>query len=127
MDYFYNHNSYYRAIGLDVGDSFAFVLFVGKFITNLNEWKKQFSIPGSFITDHNGCMISPEDLEMIITVRSCKRSRSLISDSTFIGGHGLVHLKTGTVGSMYARYGFNSAYKYKCIANEGCWDLCVRM
>lgn len=127
MDYFYNHNSYYRSIGVDVGDSLAFVLFVDEVVTNLDDWKKQFSIPGSFITDHNGNRVSPEDLEMIITVRSCKFPRSLISDSAFIGDHGLVHLKTGTVGRIFARYGISSAYKYKCVANEGCWDLCVRI
>lgn len=118
MQYFYYSSSGEKVfIGYDY-DGWAFFLCVDRF-PNLTEWKNKFADPSSCIKDSYNNDISPEEMEVIITMKigSVEFSNNIIESygpSVFKGSHTLVHVKIGcTVGTI------------RCVGNEDCWDLCL--
>ena len=95
----------------------AFLLCV-KEVPDLIAWKEKFKTPGSRIESSSGDVISPEEMEIIITMRNgspdvlCDALRRWVDLTE--GPHGLVRRAVGRTVS-------NS----ECIANEDCWDLCL--
>ena len=123
MDYFHHYKDRVRKIGVDVYPRMAFLLLAHE-VPNLVEWKKEFSIPGSWILDSHGNIVSPDEMEMIITVRSGEPSNHPFRDNIYIGTHGLRHRRVGMLGHVGYSFDHRDFY-YRCIANEDCWDLCV--
>ena len=103
-------------IGYSV-DAWAFCLVVNKY-TDLCAWKKAWEVPGSRIKDSNGKLISPDEIEMIITflegdAGTVREYLYSFRNTTFGDKHNLVHRNIGAVFSGYC-----------CVGNEDCWDLC---
>lgn len=98
---------------LVIGESeegYAFRLRVSKNIPDLEAWKVKWEIPGSRIYNYYNLLVSPEEMEMIITVRwfdgdDCDE---LDEDDIEIKSHYLIHSKIGCRG---------------CIKQEDSWDL----
>ena len=117
MQYYYIYNGQKTTIGYS-HDTWAFFLMINK-IPSLVEWKKHFAKPGSLIQDLDDYIISPDLMEMIITVRtgienSLRSNINWHRSKVFAGTHTLAHIMPGhCVGGV------------RCIANEDCWDLCV--
>ena len=91
-------------------DGYAFRLRVSTNIPDLEAWKAKWEIPGSRILNYYHDIISPEAMEMIITVRwfdgdDCDE---LDEDDIEIKSHYLIHSKIGFRG---------------CIKQEDSWDL----
>lgn len=102
----------------DDKDRWAFFLCVNKF-PNLVAWKEMFKIPGSIIKDEYGNVISPDDMEMIITMKNNPYQNIdnlLVSfhHRSFKGTHNLVHIIVG-----------ETVFECTCVRNEDCWDLCT--
>ena len=87
-------------------------------VPDLIAWKEKFKTPGSHIEDYFGNIISPEEMEIIITMRKGNPEYLNLALRCEIGvvegPHGLVRrvVRRTVPGS-------------KCIANEDCWDLCL--
>ena len=115
MQYWYYFNGEKLLIGYDY-NSWAFFLCVDR-IPSLAEWKNKFAEPGSYIKRNARRTISPEEMEVLITMRfgDNRTTADRIQEygtSVFEGSHTLVHIRVGhMVGIMH------------CAANEGCWDL----
>lgn len=93
-------------------DNWAFCLYVDN-VKDLPAWKEKFKIPGSRIENSSGDIVSPEEMEMIITFRRATAAYSG-QPSTIEGPHGLIRRRIG-----------REVPESKCIANEDCWDLCL--
>ena len=119
MLYYYIKDHEWITVGEHI-DNWAFSLIIDEF-PNLQAWKEAFRVRGAVITDESNTIISPDDMEAIITFRegNIVLARDYISkygDRVFQGPHNLVCARVGeTFGDL------------KCIANEGCWDLCVKV
>ena len=119
MRYYYYKTKSSRSILVgDDKDRWAFFLCVNKF-PNLVAWKEMFKIPGSIIKDELRKVISPDEMEMIITMKNNPYQNIdnlLISfhHRSFKGTHNLAHIIVG-----------ETVFTYTCIGNEDCWDLCT--
>lgn len=114
MKYHYHIKNEKFHIGESV-DEWAFSLVIDIF-PNLQAWKEAFRVPGAIIKDSNHKIISPDDMEMIITLREHQgRLENRFGERAFFGQHGLLCIKVGSV-----------LGGYRCVANEGCWDLVTR-
>lgn len=114
--YYFDKNDTMFCIGAGF-EGWAFCLFVDNFST-LEEWKKKFAEPGSYITNEMGSKTTADEMEMIITMRNSSHVIAAIhrafNTTVMTGNHHLSHLRVGTIG----RYG-------TCVGNEDCWDLIV--
>ena len=131
MDYYHVYKNTTRLIGQDINFNWAFFVCVDE-VPDLIAWKKEFSIPGSEIICTNRYntsrhVISPEELEILITFRQRGHSPNP-SGNLFIGTHNLIHRRVGVEGcTSFIRPGEIAAgntTSYVCVANEDCWDLC---
>lgn len=105
---------------LAIGNSttgWAFSLVTNVYASLLH-WKEAWKLPNSYITLDFVKRIDPEEMETIITFRKGNSSSLMIALSNSDSFHGPHDLACQKIGSII--------YGYKCVANEGCWDLVVQ-